>query len=349
MRQYNDALDALRFTEEEQTMLIQNLTQAAKHAEKPRKRRHPRKVICIAAVAACVLAFTAAASAVVGFFADPDTGRAHLAQFFDLSNTDIENNTGFVASGASATDHGVTVSLDGVYADEQTVYAIFSAVKDDGTPFLDIQERPNAAFLTFDEVEFFVDGQRIAGSWGPYHDTDMKQFFYEIEMDMSNVTQWEGKTARFTFSNIINYMTEGNYTGPDQTLVSGDWIIEVPLKSTNTAVYAQAGQVIPYGNLNVTIDSIAFTPAFYHLEWHFDKEMTFDDDLNLYLDGVPDEYDNQYYTEGGSPILTLKDGTSYDLWQSGPANNGLLPQIIPLEDMESVTIFGQTIPLVWKD
>lgn len=332
MRQYNKALDELHFTEEEQTMLIQKLTQAAQTAPKPIKRRHPRKVICIAAVAACVLAFTAAAGAVVGYFADPEAGRARLAEFFGGASGDIESNTGFVASGASDTAHGVTVSLDGVYADEQTVYAIFSAVKDDGTPFLDLQEQPDTAFLTFEETEFFVDGQQIVGSWGPYHDTDMKQFFYQIEMDMSDVDQWEGKTARFIFSNILSYVADGSYTGPEQTLVSGDWVIEVPLESTDTATYAQAGQVIPYGNLNVTIDSIAFTPSFYHLEWHFDKEMTFDDDMNLYLDGVPDEYNNEYYTEGGSPILTLKDGTTYDLWQIGSANSGLLPEIIPLEE-----------------
>ena len=94
----------------------------------------------------------------------------------------------------------------------------------------------------------------------------MTQFFFQSEMDMSGIDQWEGKLARFTFSDIISYMQEGNYTGPDQTLIKGKWVLEVPLESTDTAVYAQAGQVIPYGNLNVTIDSIAFTPAFYHLE-----------------------------------------------------------------------------------
>lgn len=349
MRQYKDALDALRFAEEEQDMLIQRLKQAAQTAQKPKKRRHPRKVICIAAVAACVLTFTAAAGAVVGFFADPEAGRTHLAEFFQMSGGDVETDTGFVASGVSDTDHGVTISLDGMYADEQTIYTIFSAVKEDGTPFINISEHPNTDFLTFKKYDIRTDGEWTFGSGIPESADDMTQFFFQIELDMSDIDQWQGKTVRFTFSDIISYMQEGNYAGPDQTLVKGDWVLEVPLESTDTAVYAQAGQVIPYGNLNVTIDSIAFTPAFYHLEWHYDKEMTFDDDLNLYLDGVPDEYDNQYYTEGSSPILTLKDGTTYDLWQIGHSNIGLLPKIIPLEEMESITIFGQTIPLVWEN
>lgn len=327
MRQYKDALDALRFTEEEQDMLIQRLKQAAKTAQKPKKRRHPRKVICIAAVAACVLTFTAAAGAVVGFFADPEAGRTHLAEFFQMPDGDVETDTGFVARGASVTDHGVTISLDGMYADEQTIYTIFSAVKDDGTPFINVSEHPNTDFLTFKKYDIRTDGKWTFGSGIPESADDMTQFFFQIELDMSDIDQWQGKTVRFTFSDIISYMQEGNYAGPDQTLVRGDWVLEVPLESTDTAVYAQAGQVIPYGNLNVTIDSIAFTPAFYHLEWHYDKEMTFDDDLNLYLDGVPDEYDNQYYTEGSSPILTLKDGTTYDLWQIGHSNIGLLPKI----------------------
>ncbi|WP_346705142.1 DUF4179 domain-containing protein [uncultured Agathobaculum sp.] len=348
MRQYKDALDALRFTEEEQAMLIQKLTQAAQTTPKQKKRRHPRKVFCVAAAAACVLAFTAAAGAVVGFFADPDGGRTRLAEFFGGSAGDVETTTGFVASGASVTDHGVTISLDGMYADEQTVYAIFSAAKEDGTPFIDLQEYPNTDFLTFKGYEVRTEGEWNSCSGTPESASDMTQFFFQIEMDMNDIDQWQSKTARFIFSDIISYMQEGNYAGPDQTLVKGDWVIEVPLESTDTATYAQAGQVIPYGNLNVTIDSIAFTPAFYHLEWHFDKEMTFDDDMNLYLDGVPDEYDNEYYTEGGSPILTLKDGTTYDLWQIGHANSGLLAEVIPLEEMESITIFGQTIPLIWE-
>ena len=41
MRRYNDALDALRFTEEEQEMLIRKLEQAANAAQQPRRRRHP--------------------------------------------------------------------------------------------------------------------------------------------------------------------------------------------------------------------------------------------------------------------------------------------------------------------
>lgn len=56
MREYNDALDALCFTEEEQAMLTKKLEQAAQSAQRPRKRRHPRRVVCIAAAAAMLTA-----------------------------------------------------------------------------------------------------------------------------------------------------------------------------------------------------------------------------------------------------------------------------------------------------
>ena len=128
----------------------------------------------------------------------------------------------------------------------------------------------------------------------------MTQFFFQIKMDMSGINQWQGKAARFTFSDIICYMREGSYAGPNQTLVRGDWMLEVPLESMDTTVYAQAGQVIS-----------AFTPA---LEWLYDKEIAFDDNLKLFQDGVPDECDNQYYS---SPILTPRDGTTFDLRQIG--------------------------------
>ena len=223
MRQYKDALDALRFTEEEQDMLIQRLNQAAQTAPTPRKRRHPRRIILIAAAAACVLAFTAAAGAVVGFFADPESGRTQLAKFFQMSDSDVETDTGFVASGASDTAHGVTISLDGIYADDQTVYAIFSAVKDDGTPFVDIQEHPNTDFLTFKDYDVRTDGEWSFGSGSPSAATDLTQFFFQIEMDMSNIDRWQGKTVRFTFSDIISYMN--GYKDPRRAVMftQGTW------------------------------------------------------------------------------------------------------------------------------
>ena len=59
MRQYNDALDALRFSEEEQAMLTKKLERAAQAAQRPRKRRHPRRVVCIAAAVAILCSTTA--------------------------------------------------------------------------------------------------------------------------------------------------------------------------------------------------------------------------------------------------------------------------------------------------
>lgn len=172
-----------------------------------------------------------------------------------------------------------------------------------GIPFADIREHPNTDFLTLKDYEVRTDREWRFGSRNPSVSTDMTQFFFQIEMDMSGIDQWQGEAARFTFSDIICYMREGNYAGLNQTLVKGDWMLEVPLKSTDTAVFAQAGQVIS-----------AFTPA---LERFYDKEITFDDDLKLYQDDVPDKCDNQYYTKGSSPILTLRNGTTFDLRQIG--------------------------------
>ena len=173
----------------------------------------------------------------------------------------------------------------------------------------------------------------------------MKTFYVNIEISLPDVQQAEGIPLTFTFSNVLRYKQAGSYIGPDQVIVPGVWTIEVPLTPTDTAVNAQAGQQFAYGNLNVTIDRIAFTPTFYHIEFSYDKQMTYDDDFNLYLDGVRDEYGDDYYRRGASPILNTKDGAHYQLYNA----SGMLPAVIPLEEMESITLFGQTIPLVWTD
>ena len=352
MRRYKEALDALRFTEEEQAMLTKKLEQAAAAAQPPRKRRHPRRVICTALIAA-ILVITAAAG-YAGYLADPEAARTQLAKFFHLSPENAEEYSGFTANGAYDVCNGVIVSLDGIYTDDHTVCAIFSVTKEDGTAFVDLAAYPDTYALTFEDIRYLAGGEPVSGGGsGHTTDADMKTFYFNIEISLPNVQQAEGIPLTFTFSNILRYKQAGNYIGPDQVIVPGVWTIEVPLTPTDTAVNAQAGQQFAYGNLNVTIDRIAFTPTFYHIEFSYDKQMTYDDDFNLYLDGVRDEYGYDYYRRGASPILNTKDGAHYQLEYQyslhGHAATGMLPAVIPLEEMESITLFGQTIPLVWPD
>lgn len=102
-------------------------------------------------------------------------------------------------------------------------------------PFADIREHPNTDFLIFKYYEIRTDREWSFGSRNPSVSTDMTQFFFQIEMDMSGIDQWQGKAARFTFSDIICYMREGNYARPKQTLVKDNWMLEVPLESMDTA------------------------------------------------------------------------------------------------------------------
>lgn len=356
MRRYNEALDALHFTEAEQDMLIEQLKQAAAAAQKPKKRRRPPKAILIAAIIACVLTFTAAAGTVVVFFADPDAGRARLADFFNLSPDIVEENTGFTASGASTECNGVTVTLSGMYTDEHNVCALFSVTKQDGSAFVDPAEEPQTYALTFEDIRFLANGEPVNGGGGdnpPSFEPDMREFHLSIEMALPDVQQMEGVPLSFYFSNVCSYKKDGNHIGFDRIVVPGVWTIEVPLTFTETTVQAQAGQQMQYGNLDITIESIAFTPTYYHIEFQYDKEMAYDDDHNLYLDGVLDEYGDTYYLTGASPVLRTRDGSQYQLDYQyslhGHAAIGLLPEPIPLEEMESITIFGETIPLVWQE
>lgn len=354
MRHYKDALDALHFTKEEEDMLIQRLKQAAETAQKPRKWRRPPKAILIAAIIACVLTFTAAAGAVISFFMDPEAGRARLADFFNLSPDTVEENTGFTASGASAECNGVTVTLSGMYTDEQNLCALFSVTKQDGSAFVDPVEEPQTYALTFEDIRYLANGEPVSGGGNPpYFDPDMRTFYLCIEMALPDVQQMEGVPLSFYFTNVCRYEQDGNHIGFDRIIVPGVWTIEVPLTFTETTVQAQAGQQMQYGNLDITIDSIAFTPTYYHIAFHYDKEMAYDDDHNLYLDGVLDAYGDTYYRAGASPVLRTRDGAQYQLDYQyslhGHAAIGLLPEVIPLEEMESITIFGQTIPLIWQE
>ena len=164
MRRYKEALDALRFTEEEQAMLTKKLEQAAEAAKPPRKRRHPRRVICTALIAA-ILVITAAAG-YAGYLADPEAARTQLAKFFHLSPENAEEDSGFTANGAYDVCNGVIVSLDGIYTDDHTVCAIFSVKKEDGTAFVDLAAYPDTYALTFEDIRYLAGGEPVSGGGG---------------------------------------------------------------------------------------------------------------------------------------------------------------------------------------
>lgn len=86
------------------------------------------------------------------------------------------------------------------------------------------------------DYEVHTDREWRFGSRNSSVSTDMTQFFFQIdEIDMRGINQWQGTAARFTFSDIICYMREGNYAGLNQTLVKDNWMLEVPLESMDTA------------------------------------------------------------------------------------------------------------------
>lgn len=203
MREYNEALDALCFTEEEQAMLTKKLEQAAQSAQRPRKRRHPRRVVCIAAAAACALTVTAAAANSLApilqeYFAD-STPAAKQTLAESVLPLDLEQSHA-----------GYTVRLTECIGDDTRIFfgGTLTLPEDTSHPYALSQMFGK---LYFGDSEQLYGSSKLQGQWDQYDkETRTIPFTIEypvyIDINSSNVRlDISGLDELFTFHFLLDY------------------------------------------------------------------------------------------------------------------------------------------------
>ncbi len=327
----------------------------------PRSRFRPvRRGI---AVVVCVLLLLCAAGA-IGVSALPEEARAHLAALFGTEDSRFD------AIGTVCRNNGVIVTLDGMYASDNDLYVLFTVAREDGEPFAE-----DAAFVSFGDAkeDVFEVWAGCAGvgrglvdpvAWGDpeavYKDAPhLKEFHYQIKCSGTGLRDAAGETVTFTFRDIVAYW-DGVH---EDTILRGKWTLKAPIELSEEPAYARAGQVIPCGDVKVTVKELAFTPVSVSIRLSFDKKITYreipgEDGMEMLLDGAPaepgapDPYDRcsdfkltdihgNTWPIDTSGVLIREDGS----WHC----SGLMEEAgpIPIEEMASVTLYGQTIPLEW--
>jgi len=136
-----------------------------------------------------------------------------------------------------------------------------------------------------------------------------------------------------------------------KTLVKGKWTLRFDLDFEDTSKQFPSGQAVEFLGEPAVITELMFSPISFSVTVEQNRtEYPLMDDKK-YLDGTSEAMDQL------DIVLNLKDGREIDLgyWAGGSygadegksvfTKSSMFNEVIPLEDMESVTVCGTEIPL----
>lgn len=344
-KQYKDAMDSIRVSREWEDNMINKLMHTE---EQPVRRLHAVRRTGLIAVAAA-LCLTIGAGAV-----EVTTGAVSdlFAPLLGTAHTEIVDKIGYPI-GVSDTDNGVTVSADAIIGDENTVCVMYTLRKDDGSSW-GITDDDMLLFEDSD-LDLPVPARAIAEGWGSHGGS-----WFIDEDPTDNILQYvEQRTvdegvamgrAKQTMHNLCVWNEE---TGGTDTLVKGDWKLRFDVQFEDTTTRFDADQAIGFAGGEATVTDIRFSPISFRIEVQQDgADYEYSGDPR-FLDGLSEAYSQLEVT------LTLTDGTEISLGDFGgtvtqPENNdgtaifvksGIFDEVIPVEEMASVTVCGTEIAL----
>ena len=173
-REYKNALDGLRFSEEAKARMAKRLMDTMERPEQaPETRRRVRRMPRIAVIgvaAALALGVGASATGVL-----KTAGEAFAGVFGPTADTEIIDKIGRPV-GASDTDNGVTVTADAIIGDKYHYAVTYSIEKKDGAAFdIDLTDTVGEGLLPMG----FADGDTsLMGYFGGAHGGS---YFYDAD------------------------------------------------------------------------------------------------------------------------------------------------------------------------
>ncbi len=359
MKRYKEELDKIQFTELDKLDLI-NHVKANKNTKIYRKPHLSFAKVAVIIVAISLLTITAYSTGIT------DSVREIFAPILgtNLTQTEIIDDIGHPVD-ASATVNGITVSAQAVAGDKNNVYIVYSVKTENGEAFnlpegismnnlhfvnshgitenlyfnsIEFSDILNGYFIT-DATHFILNQyfEGIGSSSGftktqPIDGVDNEfQIIEEVTIDGSLLN----RLVKATFTDLGYY---DRSTQKSVILFEGTWEFEFRLTYNNTSTVYRIDKDFtltenPYG-----ITDFSISPLGYRLNYRNN------DGLEL--------------IDSNSVSITKKDGTVITNFEggfgSGVSRNGKdvlgdmhgeFGEIIPPNEMESITINGETILL----
>lgn len=349
--EYRREMDSLAFSQEQKTHLAESVTKAAETAKAHTLHRPMRRFVATVAVAAVVVAASCGAMA-SGF-----VGNA-FDSVFGTAKTQVINKIGRPI-GAGATCNGISVTADAIIGDKYNACIVYTIKRTDGKP-LGLPAGVPVKSLWFDHTDCdlhggnpFSDQSSFGSSWftASKSDTNAAQYVENISSDKP-LSQG---TVHADFQNL-QYRV-GDSQNP-VTLCKGEWKLSFHSNYEDSSVALPAGQTFTRGGIGFKIKEISVSPVGMRVAYEADREADMKEDprnntngkMNLQMEAEMDRY------LGVPIVITKKDGSKLDLTNSGGniksgkgttdcVRSRVFHEIIPLEEMKSITVGGVEIPV----
>ena len=339
---YKKEMSELRFTENQKKALAEA---AASAARTPAKRRRPVfRTALIAAAMAVVLAVGASAAGILPSPAEIFTplfgGAAAQTEVIDKIGRPI---------GASDSDGGITITAEAIMGDQYNAVIVYTLTRDDGERFLPEGKSLDETHLMMGGYggASWVKGGAHGGSWFVDEDPEDNQIQL-VETASSNVAMTKG-TANASFEDLQYWNAE---TEQAELLYPGKWKLRFEVDYEDCSVRLGGGETFSQDGLTFTIDEVTVSPIAVRAAYTADEAVVWSDAPSGRQD-PEDARQSQRYLENIRILLTKTDGTVVDLSGSGGSvapkdgvsvcsKGRVLDEIIPLEDMASVSVGGVT-------
>lgn len=349
LSEYKQSMDALRYTPEQKARLASEAAAAASRQAPRRTRRPLGRMAVIAAVMAVVLA---AGSSAAGILPAPVDVFAPLFGG-SVAQTEVIDKIGHPI-GASDTDNGITISADAIMGDEYNAVIVYTISRDDGERFLPEDRNLDESFLMIGGFggASWARGGSYGGAWFVDTDTEDNVIQY-VETASSDVPLTRG-TASVDFQDLRFWNPE---TERDELLYEGRWKFRFEVDYEDCSVRLGGGETVSQDGITFTIDEVTVSPIAVRAAYTADLAVVWDDAPSG-RQSPEDARQTQRYLENIEMLLTRTDGTVIDLSDSGGSitpdydanvshctKGGVLEEIIPLSELESISVGGVVFPI----
>ena len=341
---YKKEMSELRFTETQKKALAEAAASAA--GGKAKRRRPVFRAALIAAAMAVVLVMGSSAAGIlpapVDIFAPLFGGSVAQTEVIDKIGHPI---------GASDSDKGITISADAIMGDEYNAVIVYTISRDDGERFFPEGENLDSRMLVLGGFggASWARGGAYGGAWFVDEDPDDDRVQY-VETVCSEVPLTKG-TARTEFEDLRCMDPEA---GGDEILYPGKWKLRFEVDYEDCSVHLGGGETFSQDGLDFTIDEVTVSPIAVRVAYTADMAVVWVDAPSG-RESPENAPKRQRFLENIEILLTKTDGTVIDLGGSGGrvspdyeagvsrcSKGRVFDEIIPLEDMASLTVGGVT-------
>ena len=343
--EYKQEFDALHFTPEQKAQLVDRVVRAAEQKTHGRTCRPVRRIAVAAACLAAVLAVGAGATGVLRPIADV------FAPVFggSAAQTEVIDRIGRPV-GASDTDKGVTITAEAIIGDQYNACIVYSIARDDGQPLLpDGISAKNLMLGGFGGTTV----QGFGGSHGSARFLQGEGNTLQYVETISADKPIRHGLARADFEDLCYWDDEA---GKTVTVVEGHWKFRFDMNYEDTSVSMDGGETFEQGGMTFTVDQVTVSPVAVRVDYTVDSEVVWSDAPSGQVSDE-DRRTQERYFENVEILLTKTDVTVLDLTNSGGSirpENGktvcskgeVLEEIVPLEEMESISVGGITYSLL---